>query len=272
MKTRFNGLALVASITVPLAYLGSSSCFGQGTIYRDRIEFDAAIAALPGIRHDLDFQGPLLPGDYSPPLTIAGLTFHSGSVLQIRRQTSGNYFLVNYDSLAPLAVDMNGPTMAFGADFASLLTPFYSSFLATVTLDNGNVFTFTAPADPNFTFFGFVTTQPFSRLTFSDGGIAGTPPPLHEEILDNITVVRVPEPSGFAVLALGGLFLIWCWTVRLGRSGRTTLPRPIPSPSTSGPAEIRWLGTRIVCFTESQASPRYPCPTVSKERKVGLLL
>jgi hypothetical protein len=104
---------------------------------------------------------------------------------------------------------MNAPTLAFGADFASLLTPFYTSFLATVTLDNGNVFTFTAPADPNFTFFGFVTQQPFSTLTFSDGGLVGTG--LHEEILDNITVVRVPEPGVWALLGLGALFFVWRW-------------------------------------------------------------
>ena len=34
---------------------------------------------------------------------------------------------------------MNGPARAFGADFASLLNPAYSTFLATVTLDNGNL-------------------------------------------------------------------------------------------------------------------------------------
>lgn len=205
MKTRFKPLALAACLTVPFTYLGSSPCFAQGTIYRDRIEFDTAVAGLTGIRQDLDFEGPLLPGDYLPPLTISGLTFRGGSVLQIRAQAS--YFLVNYDSLAPLTVDMNGPALAFGADFASLLTPFYSSFLATVTLDNGDMFTFTAPADPNFTFFGFVTQQPFSSLTFSDGGLIGTG--LHEEILDNITVVTVPEPSTIGLFVLGALLLGW---------------------------------------------------------------
>jgi hypothetical protein len=89
-----------------------------------------------------------------------------------------------------------------------LLSPVYTSFLATVTLNDGRVFTFTAPADPNLRFFGFVTTQPFSSLTFSDGGLIG---PFHGEILDNITVVTVPEPGVFALLALGALFLGWRW-------------------------------------------------------------
>jgi hypothetical protein len=109
---------------------------------------------------------------------------------------------------------MNGPTLAFGADFASLLRPFYTSFLATVTLNNGNVFTFTAPADPNSTFWGIVTTQPFSTLTYSDGGLIGQG--LHEEILDNITVVQVPEPGVYALFGLGALLLSWRWRRRSG--------------------------------------------------------
>ena len=114
---------------------------------------------------------------------------------------------LNGIGLSPLMVDMNGPTLAFGADFSSLLTPFYTSFLATVTLNDGRVFTFTAPADPNLRFFGFVTTQPFSNLTFSDGGLIGQG--LHEEILDNVTVVQVPEPGVLALFTLGGLVFAW---------------------------------------------------------------
>jgi len=147
---------------------------------------------------------------YFEPLNISGLTFRSGGPLIIRLNVfpDFNHVLNSYDSLSPLMVDLNGPTLAFGADFSSYLSPFYTSFLASVTLNDGRFFTFTAPADPNFTFFGFVTTQPFSSLTFSDGGLIG---PFHEEILDNITVVHVPEPGVFALLALGALLLGWRW-------------------------------------------------------------
>jgi hypothetical protein len=221
MKKRLNHLILAAWLTVPFAYLGSSPCLGQGTIYFDRGSFEAAIAGLTGIRADLDFQPPLPPGGidefgwvrYFSPLTISGITFHSGGALYIR-QISGfpdfNLVLNGYDSLSPLMVDMNGPTLAFGADFSSYLSPVYNSFLATVTLNDGRVFTFIAPAAPNFTFFGFVTAQPFSSLAFSDGGLIG---PFHEEILDNITVVQVPEPGVFALLALGALLLGWRWRI-----------------------------------------------------------
>jgi hypothetical protein len=217
MKTRFNHFALAACLTVHFAYLGMSPCFGQGSIYFDRGAFDLAISGLSGIRNDVNFVPPFPPGGmveggevyYLGTVDISGLTFRGGGPLFLRVSSSaGNYFLNNWDSIAPLAVDMNGPALAFGADFSSYLSS-VNSFQATVTLNDGRVFTFTAPAVPNSTFFGFVTTQPFSSLTFSDGGLIGLPPPLHEESLDNITVVTVPEPGVIALLALGALFLGW---------------------------------------------------------------
>jgi len=198
-------------------YLWHSSgpCLGQGTIYRDRSAFEAAISAITGSPTDVNFQPPLPPGGidggvrYFSPLTVSGITFHSGGALYIRSISADDNLVLNsYDSLTPLLVGMNEPALAFGADFSSYLSPFYTSFLATVTLNDGRVFTFTAPADPNFTFWGIVTTQPFTSLTFSDGGLTG---PFHEEILDNITVVRVPEPGMFALLSLGALLLSWRW-------------------------------------------------------------
>jgi hypothetical protein len=187
----------------------SGHCLGQGTIYFDRSDFEFAIAGLSAIRQDVDFQG--LGGIYFPPLTISGLTFRGGGAQRIESLSAGgSQALINYDSLGPQMVDMNGPTLAFGADFASFLRPVYTSFLATVTLNDGRVFTFIAPTNPDFTFFGYLTTQPFSSLTFSDGGLIGAAG-FHEEILDNITVMRVPEPGVFALLALGALLLGWRW-------------------------------------------------------------
>lgn len=214
MKTRHTHCALFVWLTMSLACAVTLPSFGQSVTYTTRSAFEAAIAGLAGIRLDVDFQGPLPPGGtgqpermhYGSPLTVSGLTFRSGGPLIISIiSVDGNRVLNNYDSLTPLSVDMNGPATAFGADFSSLLNPTHSSFLAAVTLDNGTGFTFTAPADPNFAFFGFVTMQPFWSLTFSDGGLIGIG--LHEEILDNITVVTVPEPSVFALFALGALFL-----------------------------------------------------------------
>ncbi len=220
MKTSFASIILATCLT----FIFACSCLGQGTIYRDRAEFDLAIAGLAGTRQDVNFQPPLPPGgidegewvQYSPGLTISGLTFRGGGPQLIRFMSGGgNRVLNNYDSLTPQRVDMSGPALAFGADFASLLNPVHSTFLATVTLNDGRVFTFTAPADPNFTFWGIVTTRPFSSLTFSDGGLIGIG--LHGEILDNITVVTIPEPHTLGLLALGALLFGWRrhWTRKL---------------------------------------------------------
>jgi hypothetical protein len=140
-------------LTPLVLYQSAYTCFGQGTIYFDRSDFELAIAGSSGIRADVDFQPPLPPGGiddgvgvrYFLPLTMSGITFHSGGALYIRSiSAGGNRVLNGYDSLSPLMVDMNGPAVAFGADFASLLSPVYTSFLATVTLNDGRVFTFTA--------------------------------------------------------------------------------------------------------------------------------
>ncbi len=210
-------MVLAVWLTVFLVCQPASPCLGQGTTYTDRSAFEAAIASLIGTRTDVDFGPPLPPGGideggmmrYPPLLTISGITFRASGVFLLRETSifPPDWMLNSYDSLSPLTVDMNGPALAFGADFASLLNPDYSEFLATVTLDNGDVFTFTAPANPNFTFFGFVTTQPFASLTFSDGGLIGIG--FHEEILDNITAVTIPEPATLGLFALGALFLGW---------------------------------------------------------------
>jgi hypothetical protein len=130
MKTRFSHFALTACLTVTFAW----PCLGQGTIYRDRSAFDTAISSITGVRTDLNFGPPLPPGgvgqlewmEYFSPLTVSGLTFRSGGPLVIRLDSiipEPNWVLNNYDSLSPLTVDMNGPALAFGADFSSWPQP-----------------------------------------------------------------------------------------------------------------------------------------------------
>lgn len=225
MKKRLYDFALGVCLTVQFAYLGMSPCFGQGSIYFDRGTFDLAIAGLSGIRTDVNFEPPWPPGGigqgdgvyYLGTVDISGLTFRGGGPLVIGVFSANfNNAMNNYDSLGPLMVHMNGPALAFGADFSSYLSS-VTSFLATVTLNDGRVFTFTAPAAPDSTFFGFVTTQPFSSLTFSDGGLVGTG--LHEEILDNITVVTIPEPATLGLFSLGALVLGWRVLWRRKRMG-----------------------------------------------------
>ncbi len=208
------------------------TCLSQNVTYTSRTAFNAAVAGIAGTRLDLGFEPPLPPGGtsvgggafrYWAPWAVGGLTF-GGEVLLIRPErfplaSSTNNVLNNYDSFTPLTVGLNGLSRAFGAEFGSLLSPTYSSFTATVSLDNGEVFTFTAPANPNRAFFGFVTTQSFSKLTFSDGALVGVPVPLHEEILDNITaIVVVPEPSVTVLCLLAGGLICLCRVLRRRRT------------------------------------------------------
>ena len=95
--------------------------------------------------------------------------------------------------------------LAFGADFSSSLSPQFSSFTATLLLDNGETFNFTAPSDPGSQFFGFISPSPIMDLPFSDGGIFMSGwYPLHEELIGNIYMVaQVPEPSSPMLLLLG---------------------------------------------------------------------
>src|SRR5262245_58892021 len=74
-KPPFARLVLVAWLSVAFGYQSALPCFRQGTLYTTRAGFETAIASLPGIRQDLNFQGSLPPGFYVPPLTDSGLTF-----------------------------------------------------------------------------------------------------------------------------------------------------------------------------------------------------
>ena len=78
-------------------------------------------------------------------------------------------------------------------------------------MDTGEELSFTALARPDQTFFGFVTAQPFSRVTFSDGGLMNGS---HGEVLDSVTAVIVPEPTTLALFSLGGLGAALAWSFR----------------------------------------------------------
>lgn len=120
--------------------------------------------------------------------------------------------MFNMDSNTPLGIHFANGARAFGADFSSDVSLFQSSFTATLSLNNGEQFTFTAPASPNSVFFGFISPTPFTDITFSDGGIFRISPGvnLHEEKIGNLYVVlEIPEPSGAVFLALGAAALFW---------------------------------------------------------------
>lgn len=235
---RLNDVALTLTVIVTLA-TSALPCAAQGVIYTSRGAFEAAVFGLAGDRRDVDFEGALPPGGidhgggvimYFSPFALSRMTFVGVPVIYT---TANGRVFVNFDSLSPLMVIMDVPSLAFAADFSALRTPAGTPFTATLSFDNGDVFTVSAAADPNRAFFGYVTTRPFSSLTFSDGGWGMEK--LHAELLDNITAVIVPEPNMFDLFTLGALLLggqvVWrhkrpCFRCQMVRSSScTAVPR-----------------------------------------------
>lgn len=140
-------------------------------------------------------------------MTIGDVTF-TGRDLTASPLTSG-VALYNFDSHIPLGIQFANGALAFGGDYSSFLSPHYSSFTATLTLDSGEVLTFTAATNPNSTFFGFISPTPIRSLTFSDGGLFPSPNIGHQELIGNLYIVMVPEPHTLGLFALGALMLGW---------------------------------------------------------------
>ncbi len=197
MRSKPSFLAVVW-LVVGLAY----SAWSQSTLYFDRGNFVGTAQQIPGNYPSISFVE--FPTDeFGPVLTVADVTF-SGRYL-IRSPISAGMALFNFDSNNPLAISFANGARAFGADFSSFLSEAgYSSFTATVSLSNGEVFNFTAPTNPDSQFFGFISPTPITHLTFSDGGLFGFGN-LHEELIGNIVVVTVPEPRVLGLFALGAM-------------------------------------------------------------------
>lgn len=193
MKTQCIQFVSAVWLTVGCARMAWSQ--SSVTFYRDG--FIAAAQALPGNFQTISYFPPV----NGPEVTIGDLTFRGRYLVG-----SPNGVLWNFDDSGPgLEIHFATGARAFGADFSSAFTGI-SSFTATVSLDTGETFQFTAPTHPNFRFFGFISPTPVRDMVFSDGGLLGVGH-LHEELLGNIVAVTVPEASTLALLALSG-FLV----------------------------------------------------------------
>jgi len=192
---------------VSLAVACANLVWSQSSIYFDRNTFMNAVQGIPGDHVTITDFGPF---PYGPSVTVSGVTF-TGRDLFPTVINSG-LVLYNFDSGFPLGAQFANGAQAFGGDFSSYLSPYYSSFTAILSLDSGEVLNFTAPTNPNSTFFGFISPTPIKNLTFSDGGIFPNPNIGHQELIGNLYVVTVPEPQTLGLFALGALLLgsRWC--------------------------------------------------------------
>ena len=180
---------------VCLILLPNPRVWSQSTLYYNQSTFQLAAQNVPGNHQSISAFPPVSGQDV---LTISDLTFR-GNLVGIP-----NYALWNFDAGIPLSVHFANGARAFGAYFSTSLPPTYPpTFTATLSLDDGETFPFTAAREPGFTLFGFVSPTPIMDVTFSDGGLFGVDH-MHEELIWNIIVVTVPEPFPLAFLGLGG--------------------------------------------------------------------
>ncbi|MEJ0090753.1 MAG: hypothetical protein WDM80_13545 [Limisphaerales bacterium] len=195
----------------------SFRCSSPAAVYTNRSEFIAACQTLAGIQSPISFDSYLngapygQPGWYSGQLTVSNVTFSGNIVIRQDAQSISNEIaLNNYDMGVPLAVHFPNGALAFGADFSSLLYPYNTSnFTATISIQGGSNYTFSAEPGPGKTFFGIVETNTFSDLTFSDGGAfgirQGTSGPLgtyHEELVADAYAVQFVPPLVPIVLSV----------------------------------------------------------------------
>jgi hypothetical protein len=202
MKTRITSIALAAGLILTFGQLA----WPQSTVYFDRNNFLNSAGAIPGYQQSISFGFPFETG---PSVTIGDVTFTGRDLIPWGPPGSG-VALYNVDSGFPMGIQFANGALSFGGDFSSFLAPYYSSFTATLSLDNGEILTFTAPTNPNSAFFGFISPTPIRSLTYSDGGLF-PPIGLHQEMIGNLFIVQVPEPHTLGMLALGASLLGWRW-------------------------------------------------------------
>ncbi len=175
----------------------------------ESIIFETPAVVVPGI----DLRIPF-------PTYVSSATFEAGGegdrtliASSFTSESLAGPVLRNFDNTRnPLSVHFADPVYALGAYFSTGPSPYVSNFTATLTLDTGEQFTFSAQAAPYSTFFGFISPIPVRELTFSDGGIGpiGNGFYAHEEQIGDIfTITQVPEPGALALFGLGALALLW---------------------------------------------------------------
>lgn len=222
-----------------LLFCGSTG-WAATTTYFDREQFVNATATLPGIHQEITFDPfcystPENPHVIGPSVTISNVTF-TGSILVVGKHpqyaTSG-VPLMNFESFTPMGIHFQNGANAFGAYYSSESAYQFTNFTATLTLDTGQQFTFNAPTNPEFTFFGWISDQPINDMTFSDGGnyIVGLDKVHAEAIKDVWMVSQVPEPSTSTLIFL---FATGAMYLRRQRTNFQSRPHPARRPSGMG--------------------------------------
>lgn len=211
MKIYFVGAAVVVLALALNVGTGRAATF----TYNDVSGFNAATTG----QVTSGFNGILVDPDRTtqgfggyPSLTINGNTFTGSPLDSVNINAAGFYgssdltvdYLVN--PFAPGASSSLtitfAATTAFGLDFTTL----FNSTTATFTLSNGTIATVlnTVTIGNTPEFIGFVSTDPFTSVTFSVPVCDATAECQSWVVADVVNAVAaVPEPSTWAMLILG---------------------------------------------------------------------
>jgi hypothetical protein len=175
----------------------------SGTVlYENSWFFDQDSKQVPGVPVRISFTWPHSALDYrvyGQSVSVSNVTFSGFIVVSVLEGGWG--WLNNYDNYVPLSIHFPTGARAFAAFFSSYLPTNYPPFQATVTTDLGDTFTFLSGPNPAFTWRGFICTDSFYNLTYSDGAAFS---PYHEELIDRIDLVLNPAPNLKVSLATTG--------------------------------------------------------------------
>jgi hypothetical protein len=189
-----------------LALLGAavsgSTASASITVYTTSASFNAAAGPLPAQNFN---AGPVGPA----PITVGGITISNtgSSIVSVSPAfyASGNSVQWTFSGTGAMTFTFSSPITAFGADFFDVGT--VGATTLSVALNNGDnaaLFTSFTGSGGNQQFRGFISTSPFTSITFTNtsGGDFVE--------IDNVLFGNaIPEPATMAVfglMAAGGVF------------------------------------------------------------------
>jgi hypothetical protein len=185
------------------------------TVYTSASDYAAASTGNTTVNFNgLAPSGGFTPEPVPPGLTVGGVNFTidqstSNGLLFVINQLGPHYGPApvvssqgSTSGVDNLVVTLPGASTAFAFDGNSFINS-SGSFGAnplTVTLSNGDSFTFTHPPDGTYGFIGVTDTTAFTSITITDStnGGGGT-----MNLADVSFGAAVPEPSSLALLAIG---------------------------------------------------------------------
>ncbi len=219
IKKHFAAAATTAALAAAIFGSVGSAQAATVSLFGTRADFLTGIGAVPTLTQSFEGYavGTNLVGvDVLPGISISTNldslnVFNSTGIGKVAFATSRTQPEAIYN------INFSGNTKAFGFDIAAYnpATP-GPGFLSFFFADGDTTYTFipvlpTNPTEADPLFFGVVSSSALTRITWSEGPEIGGIACCEETGLDNFITVTtpVPEPSSYAMMAVGLGFLGW---------------------------------------------------------------